>query len=58
MKNSYEIPAIVVRDVESDSFMDNTIVSDGGGQYHEDINPDDDQGTDDPVRAGSSVWSE
>jgi hypothetical protein len=58
MKKTYISPAIVVKEVFGDSFMDSNIVSDGGGSYHQDVDPETDPETGDPVRIPGSVWDQ
>jgi len=55
MKKMYESPAIVVRELESDNFMDN-VISDGGG-WHQDLDPEEDPDGDEPIRTPYNPWS-
>lgn len=55
MKKIYLTPSITVRPILSDGFME--IISDGDGNYHQDIDPINDDGTDDEGRANkNSIW--
>lgn len=53
MKKYYESPFIVVREVESDNVMDDNVISDGGGEWSQDIDPGSDPGTGEPIRIPS-----
>ncbi len=55
MKKTYLTPSISVRPILSDGFME--IVSDGDGNYHQDIDPDNDEGTDADGRSNRfGIW--
>lgn len=54
MKKIYLTPSITVRPILSDGFMD--IISDGDGHYHQDIDPNTGEGTDDEGRINNSTW--
>ena len=55
MKKIYLPPFITVRSILGDGFME--IVSDGDGLYHQDIDPENDEGTDADGRSNTqSVW--
>lgn len=56
MKKVYLSPDIRVEEVTAGNFME--IISDGGGHYHEDIDPNNDPASGDDARAPKSIWDE
>ncbi len=55
MKKIYLPPFITVRSILGDGFME--IVSDGDGNYHQDIDPANDEGTDADGRSNKmGIW--
>ena len=47
----------MVQDIYSKEYMETNVISDGNGNYHEDIYSDD-QGTDKEAQVSKSVWGE
>lgn len=58
MKKTYISPTILVRNLFGDSVMESNVIeaSEGEGSYHEDVDPEKDPETGEPVRAKSSIW--
>lgn len=57
MKKTYIAPCIMVQDIYSKEYMETNVISDGNGNYHEDIYSDD-QGTDKEAQVSKSVWDD
>ena len=57
MKKTYITPAARVQDIFADNIMESDIISDGGGNYHEDVYPDDNP-TGKEAQAPATIWDD